>query len=198
VVLPQAQKLPLVVQRTLSFLPVKLDPLVNDSAKGTIEWRLEMWRALVPQVPQYLFKGKGYALDPNDLYMAQQSALRGFAPSSSIYSVGGAYHNGPLSILIPFGIYGMIGFAWFVLAAVKVLWYYYRNGNPALQQANSFLLAAFIAKLIFFLFIFGGLHYDLFMLTGLVGLSVSLNGEPVSAQVSEPVQQESSEEVSFS
>lgn len=58
--------LPLAAQRAVSFLPVKVDAGVQADAQGSVEWRLEMWRVLVPLIPKYLVLGKGYAIDPTE------------------------------------------------------------------------------------------------------------------------------------
>jgi len=85
------------------------------------------------------------------------------------------FHNGPLSIIIPFGIPGVIGFLWFLAAAWRVLYRNYRYGNPGYAKLNRFLLVCFIVRIIFFFAIFGNLYSDLVGFTGLVGLSISLN-----------------------
>ena len=64
-----ADHLPLAAQRAVSFLPVKVDAGAKADAEGSAEWRFEMWRLLVPQIPQYLLLGKGYAINPEDLYI---------------------------------------------------------------------------------------------------------------------------------
>jgi hypothetical protein len=86
------------------------------------------------------------------------------------------YHSGPLSVVIPLGIWGAIAFLWFLIAGVRVVYANYHYGDPALNTANSFLLAAFVAQIIFFLFVFGDLSNDMLKFCGLLGLSVSLNG----------------------
>ncbi len=182
VVLPNAGRLPLMAQRALSFLPaVEVDPIAKESARASTEWRVEMWKQMLPQVPKYLIKGKGYAIDPGDLFLAQQSAHRGFAIQAAASVVAGDYHNGPLSIVIPFGIFGLIGFIWLVMASLRVLYYHYRFGDPAFHKVNTFLLAGFVAKILIFVLIFGGLSSDLYVFLGLTGLSISLNGAPQTA-----------------
>jgi hypothetical protein len=176
VLVSQANRLPLPVQRTLSFLPVKVDPIVKDDANSSTEWRVAMWKAVLPEVPQYLFKGKGYSMDPDEIYMEGQSAYRGYADIFAVCIVTGQYHNGVLSILMPFGLFGMAAFIWFLTAALRVLYDNYRFGNPALRCANTFLLASFIARIVTYFCVFGSFYSDLFSFTGLVGLSVSLNG----------------------
>ena len=88
----------------------------------------------------------------------------------------GNYHNGPLSILIPFGIYGAIAFVWFLIAGLRVLHRNWKFGSPALRNVNGLLLAAFAARALFFLCVFGSLHSDMAVFVGLLGLSVALNG----------------------
>ena len=178
-VLPQAERLPLMAQRALSFLPaVPIDPVAKESAQASTQWRVEMWKQVLPMIPKYLFIGKGYALDPNDLFMAQQSAFRGFGIQATAALVAGDYHNGPLSVVIPFGLFGIIGFAWLLLAGVRVLYHHYRFGDPSIQRINTFILAAFVAKALFFTFVFGSISGDLCVLLGLLGLSTSINGPP--------------------
>lgn len=176
VTLPNIQKLPLSIQRTLSFLPVTVDPLVRQSAAGSAEWRVDLWKSVWPDVPRYLLKGKGYTVDPSDLFMANQSDYRGWG-SASLAIASGDYHSGPLSVLIPFGLFGALGFLWFAFAGIRVMYFNFQYGDPQLRRINAFLLAAFIGKLIFFFGIFGSLFSDLAMFTGLAGLSVSLNGD---------------------
>jgi hypothetical protein len=38
-----SEKLPLTVQRSISFLPVKIHPIAKNDAEGTLHWRFEMW-----------------------------------------------------------------------------------------------------------------------------------------------------------
>ena len=110
--------------------------------------------------------------------MAQQSAVRGFGIQAASALVAGDYHNGPLSVLIPFGIFGFLAFLWLIGACIRLLYYFHRYGDPALQRINTFLLASFLAKIALFLFVFGAVSNDLFSFLGLVGLAVSLNGAP--------------------
>jgi hypothetical protein len=174
-IVPFANKLPLSAQRCLTMLPLDLDRAAVDAARGSTEWRLEMWRAVVPDIPMYLLKGKGYAIDPKDLYFAQQNiSVRVISPYETAL-VAGDYHNGPLSLIIPFGIWGMMGFGWFCTASLRVLWRNFKYGDESIKNINAFLFTSFVAKLVFFFFIFGAFYMDLSTLTGIVGLSVSFN-----------------------
>jgi hypothetical protein len=173
---PLAPKLPLSVQRSLSMLPLKIDPAARIDAQGSLEWRLEMWKILIPEIPRYFWLGKGYALSPTDLYFSNESARRGFIKGYEAAAVSGNYHNGPLSILIPFGIFGMTGFLWFLIASVRVLYINHRYSPPEYQNLNTFLLSYFVARAIFFLVFMGGLSSDLPFFAGLIGLSIAVNG----------------------
>ena len=186
IVLPQADRLPFVVQRSLSFLPgAKVEAAVLRSASDSTDWRMQMWKRVLPEVPRYLLKGKGYTFGANEMYETRDAVFSRFDPGYVGAIATGDYHNGPLSVIMPFGIAGAIGFVWFLAAALRYLYWNYRYGDASLKQVNTFLLAAFAAKTVFFMMVFGGLHTDLFWFTGLVGFSVSLNGQP-SARVEEP------------
>lgn len=176
-----SDRLPLSAQRAVSFLPVKIDPIARMDAEVSTEWRLQMWKKLLPDVPHYLIKGKGYALSPSDLYMIQESVTRGFANTSDIAALAGDYHNGLLSLIIPFGIWGVLVFGWLFWAGWRVLYQNHRWGPPELQRINNLLLALYLARLITFLVIFGSIYSDLYYFLGLIGFGVALNGGVRSA-----------------
>lgn len=168
-------KMPLSVQRALSFLPLDVDASVKRDAAGSTEWRFEMWQVISPQIPEYLWMGKGYSIDPTDMYLAEEAVRRGFAKDYEPFIVTGSYHSGPLSTIIPLGIWGAIGLLWLFGAGTVALYRNYRYGNPAHARANTFLLSFFVARIVFFFFVFGAFNTDLVLFTGVLGLSVCLN-----------------------
>ena len=185
-----ARQLPLSVQRSLSVLPIEVDAAARADAKGSSDWRVQMWQILVPDIPKYFWIGKGYTASATDYYFAAESTRRGLVLDYEISLVAGDYHNGPLSLLIPFGIWGVIAFAGFVWAGLKVLYLNYKNSPPELKLINTFLLSAFIGRLIFFFSVFGAISLDLTLMAGLVGIGISMNGgvlrKPATAAVAEP------------
>jgi len=188
-VVASIHKMPLVVQRAFSFLPFNdIDFAAREDAVASTEWRLEMWRVLIPQIPEYLWVGKGYAIDATDLYLTEQAVLRGAAKDYEPHILAGNYHSGPLSTILPLGIWGSIGFVWLAIAGIYVLYHNYRYGDPDLRRVNTFLLTYFVGRVIFFIFIFGSLNTELFLFTGILGLSVSLNNgvRPKPARSSPP------------
>jgi hypothetical protein len=171
-----ATQLPMSVQRSLSILPIKVDPVARVDAQESSVWRLNMWKTLLPEIPYYLWLGKGYTANATDYFLVQESVRRGFSRDYEAAMVAGNYHSGPLSVIIPFGVWGVLAFSAFLLAAWRALLANYRYGLPQLAMINRYLLAAFVADLIFFTFIFGDLSTDLPRFVGYAGLSVSLNG----------------------
>jgi hypothetical protein len=175
IVIPFADHMPLTIQRSLSFLPIKVDPMVRVDAQASTEWRLGIWRNVVPQIPEYLLLGKGYSISAKDLAMSQINTMMGDNAAEGTEIVGD-YHNGPLSVIIPLGLPGTLAFIWLLVVALRTLHRNYLYGNPALASINRFLLAYFIARLVLFLTIFGNFYSDLPGFLGLVGLGVSING----------------------
>jgi hypothetical protein len=169
-ILPMANKLPLPMQRALSILPLNLDPVAQNSAQTSSDWRIAIWKRVLPDVPKYLFLGKGYSISSHEL-----EVLRGSTENIDMTIAAGDYHSGVLTTIIPLGIFGLIGFLWFAIASIKVLLKNYHFGDPSLLNLNRFLLAFFIARLIYFFVVFGSLYSDLAFFTGIIGLSVSLN-----------------------
>lgn len=134
--LPFVSKMPANVQRTLSLLPVDIDPAIRVSAQSTVDWRLDIWKRVLPSVPQYLFLGKGYAIDAAELSMLSESFKRSAVDAAEAAILVGDYHNGPLSIIIPLGIFGVFGFLWFVWSGTRVLLSNLRHGSPELYHIN--------------------------------------------------------------
>ena len=152
--------------------------------------RLQIWRTVLPTVPQYLLLGKGYAINPSELAAVSQSDPLGGSVGSEGAMLAGDYHNGPLSLIIPLGIFGVIGFLWFLAASFNVLLKNFRYGDPELRQVNIYILCNFIVHVIGFFVIFGSFYNDLVSFTGMIGLSVSINGgvrAPVFVPVEKPV-----------
>ncbi len=175
VFLGNLDRMPLTVQRSFSFLPVKVDPQAKADAAATVDWRVTMWRIMVPEIPRYLLLGKGYSFSGSEFYLTQEAVKKGIYFGFEEALVTGDYHNGLLTLLIPFGVWGMIGFLWLGGAGLWVLWRNWRYGDEVLRQVNTFLLAYFAARFLFYFTLYGKFDQDLFVFTGTVGLSISLN-----------------------
>ena len=177
-----ADRLPLSVQRSLSVLPINFDSRVEHDAAGTTDWRLQIWKVMIPQIPHYLWLGKGYAYSATDSYLTTEATLRGLASSYEEILISGNYHSGPLTLIIPFGIFGVLAFAWFCVSGFRILYRNYRFGDPEIKNVNTFLISYFSAYLLFFLSVYGQFDLDLYIFTGVVGFSIALNGGVAKAK----------------
>jgi hypothetical protein len=170
-----ADRLPLSAQRVISFLPVKVDERAAMDAKGSTEWRLEMWSMLRKDIPKYFWLGKGYVIDPTDLYFADESIRRGFTTGYEFSIKAGDYHSGPFSVIIPFGIWGVLGLTWFFWVCMKITWHNYRFSEPELKKLNTFMFSLYVSRLIFFLFFFGSIEVDLWQMGSVAAISLCVN-----------------------
>lgn len=190
--IPLTPHLPFSIQRALSFLPYKVSTAAKLDAQQSMDWRVKMWQAILPEVPNYLLLGKGYVISPLDyeFVMGADASIHSTFAQNDPMALAEDFHNGPLSIVIPFGIWGCLAFLWFAGAAVRVLYLNYRYSAPDLKTINSFLLAAFVVNLMLFLFAGGAFADDMLKYCGFLGLSVALNAgvrRPVRA--SEPARE---------
>lgn len=169
-------KMPLPIQRTMSFLPITVDAGVREDATGSSQWRFDMWNVVERDIPHYLIAGKGYVIDPVEMYLTQQAIHMGLISTYEEALLAGDFHNGPLSVIIPFGLAGALTFLWMLYAGGRVLHLNYRFGDLGLRRANTLLISFYLANCVTFFIIFGALSSQLFVFLGTVGLSVSLNG----------------------
>jgi O-antigen ligase len=166
-----ANRLPYSIQRSLAVVPlIPLDPLPRLDAAVSSEWRLQMWRDIAPQIPRHLLVGRGYAFSETE---RRQAEMRGGSESTEM---SGNFHNGPISVILPFGIPGLIAFIWFMVVGLRVLYQNYRFGDPALHNINIFLFAYFVVNVVFFVTVYGQLYSDMHTFLGVLGLNISLNG----------------------
>ena len=189
--MPFVDRLPLSVQRSLSFLPIQVDKVARHDAMSTLDWRFQIWKTVLPEVPKYLWLGKGYNFSGTDYDLTQEAIRRGLYTAYEDTLISGNYHNGLLTIVIPFGIFAVIGFFWFCWASLRVLYHNYLFGEESFQQVNTFLLAFFVARFIFYLVFYGQFDLDFVVFAGAIGLSISLNhtGKETKGEESQPVLQ---------
>jgi hypothetical protein len=172
-----AKSMPEPVQRAISFLPIEVSSDVLSGAKSSEQWRFDMWEEVSKMVPRYLLIGKGYSIDRDEIFALTEAGRVGAVVNSYEGSMlAGDYHSGPLSVIIPFGLPGVIGFLWVLVSGYRVLSRNYRFGDVQLRRINRLLLSCFLTRCFCFFFIFGALSTELCVFTGLCGFSVCLNG----------------------
>jgi hypothetical protein len=176
-IVPLSSRLPYTFQRTLAFLPLNLSEEVKKSAKDSSEWRFKMWEALLPQIQQHLLLGEGYAISMEDYQMmGRDVAFRPIDASQQGLALSRDYHSGPISVVLPFGIWGVIALLWFVSAGFPVMYCNFRYGDPALRTINTFMWVHYFYVCIKFLILGGVLDLNMMMFAGDLGLSIALNG----------------------
>jgi hypothetical protein len=82
-----------------------------------------------------------------------------------------------LSLIIPFGIWGVIAVLWFLAAGTRVLYLNAKYGGPDLQLVNAFLMMMFVWEALGFVSCVAGMQIaaELTNFAGFLGLSISLN-----------------------
>jgi hypothetical protein len=176
--IPLAPHLPYTFQRALAFLPLDIDPEARLDADASTQWRLDMWEALLPQIPKYLLLGKGYAFSQqtfND-YMGPTATFKTtINAAEDPLALSSDFHSGPLSVVLSFGIWGVLIWLWYWAAGFYVIWRNYHYGDPAFQHINLFLFASFLCMCFSFIFIYGGVVEDVGHFGGVIGLSLVIN-----------------------
>jgi len=174
-----SDQLPYTFQRSLSFLPLKLNPDVVADAQGSTQWRENMWAALWPQVPDYLLLGKGYSMSEEDFQKIGGGVFvnegAGVDASQDALAISGDYHSGPLTTLIPFGLWGGIGIVWLQAVSLWVGYRNYRYGDPEIRTFNAYCFAFGIVGTFGFYFVFGGFADSVEGMAKGLGFSIALN-----------------------
>jgi len=135
-----------------------------------------MWQALLPQIPKHLLLGKGYAITMDDYAaISEGQALHSVDAAQDPLALSGDYHSGPLSVILPFGIWGVLTFSWFLAASIWVVYRNYRYSPPELKTLNTFIFTLYFINVVDFLFLFGGLADGMSEFSGILGLSVCIN-----------------------
>lgn len=98
--------LPLVAQRTLSWLPGEWDPELQSMAGGTDEWRAELRRVAIENIKRDPVIGRGFAINLSDTMTAigMQQYGGGLEVQAAAYALGRSWHNTWLGYAADFGI----------------------------------------------------------------------------------------------
>src|ERR1035441_7298645 len=108
--------------------------------------------------------------------MGRDTAFRPMDASQQGLALARDYHSGPISVVLPFGIWGVIALLWFVSAGFPVMYRNFRYGDPALRTINTFMWVHYFYVCFKFLMLGGVLDLNMMMFTGDLGLSIALNG----------------------
>ena len=98
--------LPLVAQRTVSWLPGDWDPELQGMGGGSDEWRAELRRFAIENIKRYPILGQGFGVDISEtmtaIGMSQYGG--GIDIQTAAYALGRAWHNRWLGYAADFGI----------------------------------------------------------------------------------------------
>jgi len=119
-------KLPLVAQRTLSWLPGDWDAELQHIAGGTDEWRAELRRIAIANIQRDPWIGRGFAVDLQDTMTAIGMQMRGGDMEIQVaaYALGRSWHNTWLGYAadfgIPFAIIQGLVWLWILVLSTRV------------------------------------------------------------------------------
>ena len=159
-------QVPLAAQRALSFIPISWDSRASVDAKGSVDWRVDLWRLALTSDRYIKNKvlGDGFGFDPSEL--RAQATLTSFRMDTSAglqdyFMITGDYHSGPVSAVRFVGYIGLMLFTALLIANARYAW---KIINSARKTA-FFPLALFsgivaIYHPICFWLIFGGYGAD--------------------------------------
>lgn len=149
--------LPLGVQRTFSILPgIRVDAVAARDAEGTSEWRVEMWRKMLPMIPEYLLIGRGMGYDLREAYGA--FTLNSDKQSQHAFFIAThTYHNGPLWAVIDLGGTGAVLLAGLLVTAlVRYGRRLSRSFPPTSGAIYVVFYAMLVSQIITFVSVYGG------------------------------------------
>jgi hypothetical protein len=147
--------LPLSFQRSLSVIPfLNVSDIALSDASGTTEWRIELWNMLLKEVPDYLWVGKGLGFD-----LAYASHIFSYVKDNNVtfFTVVHNYHNGPLSMLIDFSVFGLISGIGFMLTSIAHFSKYIKKewNSPDLKYFFIAFLAYFCSLTVNYIIVYG-------------------------------------------
>jgi hypothetical protein len=172
-------ELPLSAQRALSFLPGRWDQVAVDDAKGSTEWRMEMWNAML-EGDKYIHNkllGDGFGFSMADL--TAMASYRGRASSEELaldQLVVGGIHSGPISAVRYVGVVGLAIYIGLMIVVAHSSWRLIRRA----EGTEYYPLALFLGLPLLwepfnYIFVFGAFESGLPPLLCSIGMVKMLN-----------------------
>ena len=150
-------KLPVNFQRPFAWLPgIVIADEAGESAAITSQWRIELWKQLLPMVPDYLLVGRGMAFSTSDANATV--ALASDRTTRHVYFAAiHLYHSGPFWLILDLGVAGLLAGLWFMLGGIV---HYGRSlfrisQGARWQTAYIVFYSLFTGYCIFFFAVFG-------------------------------------------
>ncbi len=155
--------LPENMQRTVSFLPgVEISGETAQNAQASINWRLGVWKYAAKRIPEYLLIGRGFVMDVSTAAWRQSS----YYLSPEFAWMASNYHSGPLSVILTFGVPGVITFFGFFFSTVayggRQLKKYRQYQHQDAYTLLLFLTLLLCQKLFLYIFVMGEVRASFF------------------------------------
>jgi hypothetical protein len=167
---------PLAAQRALSFIPISWDSRASVDAKGSVEWRVDMWRLALTSDRYIKNKvlGDGFGFDPSEL--RAQATLAAFRMDTSYglqdyYMLTGDYHSGPVSAIRFVGYIGLVLFTALQIVNARYAWKIINLAkNTVYFPVTLFFGVSAIYHPVCFWFIFGSFGSDFIQAIFILGM----------------------------
>jgi hypothetical protein len=152
--------LPPNIQRSLTFLPGTWEERYKEDAKGSTEWRVELWKEALTSDRwirnKIIGDGLGFSAENLEKSFNITKGSGTFDAHREQILINGDYHSGPVSTI---RVIGYIGLLFFLLAQIRLAVHAHRQINRC-RGTEWFPLALFtgiplIAGPFFFVFVFG-------------------------------------------
>lgn len=156
-----AGNLPLSFQRPFAWLPgIGITHEAGESAAVTSQWRIELWRQLLPMLPDYLWIGRGLAYvttEANAAAVLASDRATQYVYFAAIHN----YHNGPLWLVLDLGLAGFVAGLVFMLGGIVRYGRALRRIPPGEQWQTAYVVfySLFTGYCIFFFAVIGGVNY---------------------------------------
>jgi len=179
------RSLPSPVQRSVSFLPgVEVEAVVRSSAQASLDWRFQIWRIALPNVPKYLWIGRGLVTDVSPVAWMRREF---YVTPEFFYEMKG-YHSGPLSLLLDFGLPGFVFGSMFMIGLCSEGWRLRRRLRPDLDdmvaRMHLFWLCLTTATVVLFYLVVGDVRAS-FPEIVVYGIALRACGACMEAQAAE-------------
>lgn len=160
IIIPFVTHLPFAIQRSLAWIPfLEIDEMAKVAARGTTVWRLQVWANALQEVPEYLLIGKGYTYEAS--LSATLRTMNSYEAMFAWPKIMVAYHNGPLSLLIGMGIFGLLSGVGLLVAATWRHMALMSRGewhDPILHRLHRVVAILFLIKAVSYLCIYGDVY----------------------------------------
>lgn len=150
-----ADRLPLSVQRAISFLPgINVSPHAAADAASTMQLRRVLRRVGVQMIPEHFWIGRGFTKYLDSRPLPYDAEMVDYHLSQ------GMFYNGFIGLMVNTGIPGTVGMLLVItgggLLSLRVLRLVRRTtSNDQLTRSSSVLAGYFLTSAIFFLFLHG-------------------------------------------